>query len=100
MIKLKQILHENINEGLHKSLKEMGFKFSDLPNYIQYSYRSTLKDCDNSTPKTLRVFKYKSDNEWSIQYGVCDTVFKKELINRILDNEILERAREIKNMFN
>jgi hypothetical protein len=100
---IKEVLKENktlvSDDDIGKKLINMGFKIKKLENFTQYDYRSRLKDCNNNTPKTLQVIQNKNDRKWWIQYGVCDTVFKKEKLFDTPKYEIISKVEEIKKKF-
>ncbi len=100
----KRLLDEDtsmvIDTTIINELTDMGFKSKSLDNFDEYSYRSTLKNCDNKTPKTLQVIHNKDNKEWWIQSGVCETVFKKEKVFNVPKDKIIDKVKELKIKYN
>jgi len=100
----KRLLDEDtsmvIDDTIITELTAMGFKSKSLNNFDEYSYRSTLKNCDDKTPKTLQVIHNKDNKEWWIQTGVCGTVFKKEKVFDVQKHKIIDKVKELKIKYN
>ena len=100
----KRLLGEDtsmvIDNTIISELTDMGFKSKSLTNFDEYTYRSTLKNCDDNTPKTLQVIQNKDDKEWWIQTGVCGTVFKKEKVFDVPKHKIIDKVKDLKTKYN
>jgi len=100
----KRLLDENtsmvIDTTIINELTDMGFKSKKLDHFDEYTYRSTLKNCDDNTPKTLEVIHNKDNKDWWIQRGVCGTIFKKEKFFDIPKHKLIDKIKELKRKFN